>query len=129
MGKRRGAVTMNTTLFNGNTLVSKPWGQYVDIYRSSSVVFKLIDIRSGEEVSYQYHNGRDEFWYISSGMGTLILNDEKSLVHAGDSFHIKKRVSHQIINTGNSTLSLFEMQCGNCNEDDIVRISDKYERE
>ena len=119
---------MKTTLFNGNTLVSKPWGQYTDIYRSSSVVFKQIEISPGEEISYQYHNLRDELWYISAGMGTLILNDEQLMAHAGDSFYIKKHVAHQIINTGNFTLSFFEMQCGNCSEDDIVRISDKYER-
>jgi len=128
MGERRGTVTMKTTLFNGNTLVSKPWGQYVDIYRSASVVFKLIDIKSGEGISYQYHNLRDELWYISAGMGTLTLNDEELMAHSGDNFYIKKRVAHQIINTGKFTLSLFEMQCGNCSEDDIVRISDKYER-
>ena len=118
-----------TQLHNGNVLVSKPWGQYTDIYRSPTVVFKRLDIKPGEEISYQYHNCRDECWYISSGLGLLILNGEDLLACAGDTFYIKKGVSHQIKNDGNLMLTIFEMQCGDCREDDIVRIEDKYDRE
>lgn len=113
-----------TQLYNGNVLVSKPWGQYIDIYRSPTVVFKRLDIKPGEEISYQYHNDRDECWYISSGLGLLILNGEDLLACAGDTFYIKKGVSHQIKNDGNLMLTIFEMQCGDCREDDIVRISE-----
>ena len=66
-----------TQLYNGNVHVNKPWGQYTDIYRSPSVVFKRIDIAPGEEISYQYHHGRDEFWYVSSGHGVLVIDDEE----------------------------------------------------
>ena len=117
-----------TILHNGNVLVSKPWGQYIDIYRSDTVVFKKIDISPGEEISYQYHHDRDEFWYISSGHGVLIIDDDQREVLAGDCVIIRKEVKHQIKNTGNLALTFFEMQCGHCEEDDIVRISDKYER-
>ena len=117
------------TLFNGDILVSKPWGQYTDIYRSDNVVFKRIDIAPGEEVSYQYHHGRDEFWYISSGHGALVINDDQREVLAGDCVIIRKEVKHQIKNTGKFMLTFFEMQCGDCREDDIVRLSDKYGRQ
>jgi len=117
------------TLFNGDVLVSKPWGQYTDMYRSDNVVFKRIDISPGEEVSYQYHHGRDEFWYISSGHGVLTLDGEDFPVVAGDNFLIDKKTRHQIKNTGKFTLTFFEMQCGDCREDDIVRLSDKYGRQ
>ena len=116
-------------LFDGGTLVEKPWGQYLDIYRAASVVFKKIDISPGEEISYQYHHGRDEFWYISSGHGVLIIDDDHRDVFAGDAVLIRKAVKHQIKNIGKLTLTIFEMQCGNCGEDDIVRIEDKYDRE
>lgn len=117
-----------TRLHNGDVRVRKPWGQYTDIYRSPTVVFKRIDINPGEEISYQYHDCRDEHWYISSGLGRFKLNDEVLVACAGDTFHIKRGVSHQISNTGNLMLTIFEMQCGDCREDDIVRLSDKYER-
>ena len=117
-----------TQLHNGNVHVSKPWGQYTDIYRSPSVVFKRIDIAPGEEISYQYHHGRDEFWYVSSGHGVLVIDSEERGAFAGDSFLISKEVKHQMKNVGNITLVIFEMQCGNCGEDDIVRLSDKYGR-
>ena len=115
-------------LFDGKTLVKKPWGQYTDIYRSSSVVFKSISISPGEEISHQYHHDRDEFWYISSGHGVLIIDDDQREALAGDCVIIRKEVKHQIKNTGNLTLTFFEMQCGDCSEEDIVRLTDKYDR-
>jgi len=118
----------NTELPNGQVLVKKPWGQYTDIYRSDDVVFKRIDISPGEELSYQFHHVRDEFWYISSGHGILTLDGEENPVVVGDNFIIDKKTKHQIKNNGDSTLIIFEMQCGDCRENDIVRISDKYGR-
>ena len=44
--------------------VDKPWGHYADIFRSDEVVFKKIVISPGEEISYQRHQKRGEFWYI-----------------------------------------------------------------
>ena len=121
-------VMNKTQLHNGHVLVEKPWGQYTDIYRSASTVFKRLDIKPGEEISYQYHNYRDECWYITAGLGHLKVDGEELLACAGDTFYIEKGVSHQISNTGNLMLTIFEMQCGDCREDDIVRLSDKYDR-
>ena len=115
-------------LHNGDVQVRKPWGQYSDIYRSPTVVFKRIDIKPGEEISYQYHDCRDECWYISAGAGRFKLNDKVLLARAGDAFYIKRGERHQISNTGTLMLTIFEMQCGDCREEDIVRIEDKYER-
>ena len=118
-----------TTLWNGCTVVNKPWGQYTDIYRSPSVVFKKIDISPGEEISYQYHNSRQEFWYISSGQGFMTVEGSGIDVRAGDCFHIKKGERHGIENSGNFQLTIFEIQCGDCREEDIVRLIDKYNRD
>jgi|TARA_R110000824_G_scaffold103358_4_gene245526 mannose-6-phosphate isomerase-like protein (cupin superfamily) len=116
-------------LFNGNTLVKKPWGSYTDIYRSPSVTFKKIDINPGEEISYQYHHGRDEFWYISSGQGVFTIEDEERGALPGDVLLIARGEKHKIKNTGNFPLTIFETQCGICSEDDIVRLTDKYDRD
>ena len=54
--------------------VKKPWGEYTDYFRSDRVVFKKIVILPGEEISYQMHNKRSEFWYVIEGTGLLRWN-------------------------------------------------------
>lgn len=119
---------MKTKMHNGYVVVDKPWGQYTDIYRSPSAVFKKIEVSSGEEISYQYHLGRGEFWYILSGHGVLTIDGTPFDVTAGESFQIDAGLPHQIKNTGDITITIFEMQFGDCQEEDIVRLNDKYDR-
>ena len=109
--------------------VDKPWGHYTDIFRSDEVVFKNITVRPGEEISYQRHHKRSEFWYVLKGTGLFRWNNVKGWkVRPGFTIEIKKNDSHQIINTGEEDMVIYEMQFGQCMEDDITRIEDKYER-
>ena len=109
--------------------VEKPWGCYTDYYRTDSVVFKRLVVNPGEELSFQLHNKRDEFWYIKSGKGTLKLNNSSWRAKPGMHFHIKQNESHQLINAGDEKIIVFEMQFGTCLEEDIVRLEDKYGRQ
>lgn len=114
--------------------VDKPWGFYEDHTRQSDVVFKTIVVSPGEELSYQYHEKREEFWYVASGLGQMRLTyglqgmENKFEVKKGDTIHIKPFDKHQVKNTSSEDLVIYEMQCGVCAEDDIVRIEDKYSR-
>tara|TARA_Y100000593_G_scaffold91599_1_gene180913 strand:+ start:2238 stop:2642 length:405 start_codon:yes stop_codon:yes gene_type:complete len=108
--------------------VYKPWGHYADIYRTHEVVFKKIIIKPGEELSYQSHEKRDEFWFIKTGAGSLTVCSIDIKVSAGESFQIYRNNKHMIKNIGERDLEIYEMQCGCCDEDDIIRHSDKYGR-
>ena len=110
--------------------VKKPWGEYIDYLRNDRVVFKKITIRSGEEISYQIHHKRSEFWYVVEGTGIMRWNNlDNWKVRPGFTVEIRKNDAHQIINTGDVDLVIYEMQFGQCSEDDIVRLEDKYDRE
>ena len=110
--------------------VKKPWGEYIDYLRNDRVVFKKITIRSGEEISYQIHHKRSEFWYVVEGTGIMRWNNlDNWKVRPGFTIEIRKNDAHQIINTGDVDLVIYEMQFGQCSEDDIVRLEDKYDRE
>ena len=110
--------------------VSKPWGHYSDIYRpdDKKVVFKKIVVSAGEQLSHQYHKGRTEFWYIASGEGVMTIDDWETSVAEGDHMVIKPGEKHMVRNSGTGPLRIYEMQAGVCDEDDIVRLSDKYGR-
>ena len=110
--------------------VKKPWGEYTDYFRSDNVVFKKIVINPGEEISHQIHHKRSEFWYVIEGTGIMRWNNlDNWKVRAGFTIEIRKNDAHLIINTGDVDLVIYEMQFGQCSEDDIVRLEDKYDRE
>tara|TARA_B100000214_G_scaffold199851_1_gene144720 strand:+ start:135 stop:485 length:351 start_codon:yes stop_codon:yes gene_type:complete len=113
--------------------VDKPWGHYTDIYRpdDKKVVFKKIVVDAGEQLSMQYHKGRTEFWYVTSGKGLITTDNPASSLYVkeGDYIVIKPLERHMVENIGEEPLEIFEMQAGVCEEDDIIRLSDKYGRE
>ncbi len=117
-----------TRTHNGYVIVEKPWGSYTDIYRTPTAVFKKIQLKPGGAISYQFHKKREEFWYIDSGIGVMKINEEEFYAKAGDTFYMNKMDRHMIENTGDLMLTIMEMQCGDCREDDIVRLEDKYDR-
>ena len=116
--------------------VEKPWGYYEDYFRNDKVVFKKIVVNPGENISYQIHNNRDEFWYIASGSGAFVIEDQTNdIIKAEDypygmtSYYIKHGWKHGIKNTGKDPLIIYEMQFGKPDEEDIFRLQDKYGRE
>ena len=109
--------------------INKPWGSYQDLFRSKEVVVKIITVDPGEEISYQTHEKRGEFWYIQSGGGLMILNGDEWHMFTGQSITIEQGDEHQIINRLDNPLIIYEMQYGECDENDIVRLRDKYNRE
>lgn len=113
---------------NGYVVVEKPWGTYTDIYRTPTTVFKEITLKPGGAISYQFHEKREEFWYITSGQGIMKINEQEVNANVGDTFYMNKMDRHMIENTGDLMLRIMEMQCGECREDDIVRLEDKYGR-
>ena len=114
--------------------VDKPWGCYVDYFRSDNVVFKKLILLANQKLSYQYHENRSEFWYVASGTGLLTVNGKQKIVESGDYVLIEKGQKHTIecianLRTGfNVALVIYEMQYGECDEDEIVRLEDKYGR-
>lgn len=108
--------------------IVRPWGQYWDLHRTQDTVVKRLVIYEGHRFSYQYHNDRDEVWMITYGKGQLWLNDTVKVVEPGFSVFIKRGDKHRLANIGEGDLVFFEIQYGNCSEEDIVRLADDYAR-
>ena len=107
--------------------IDKPWGWYKDLERHHNVVIKKIYVKPFKRISLQKHAYRDEFWYILSGSGEVIVGNENLLANPGVSFIIGRGEIHRI--TANSDgITFLEVQEGECREDDIVRLEDDYNR-
>jgi mannose-6-phosphate isomerase-like protein (cupin superfamily) len=87
-------------------------------------------INPGEEISNQFHNHRNEHWILVSGSITVFLEEKKYEMQSNEHLYIPKRSKHQIINPFDKIAVLIEVQSGSIlQEDDIVRLSDKYQRD
>ncbi len=110
-------------------IVNKPWGYYEDILREDNYVMKRIVIRPGQRLSFQKHEKRSEFWVIMKGIGKVQLGTIESIVNVGATVNIQKKELHRITNIGTEHLVIYETQYGVCDENDIIRVSDDYERQ
>ena len=91
-------------------------------------MFKKIVVAPQKRISLQTHSMRDECWFVASGSGKMEVGSEIWFVRLGCSFFIKKGIKHRVENTGKEDLVIYEMQMGECDEDDIVRYEDDFGR-
>lgn len=107
----------------------RPWGRYYVLHDESNYKLKRIEVKSGQRLSYQYHEKRSETWICVQGSGKITLDGESFDFTKNDSISIPLRVKHRIENTGNIDLVFIEVQTGTYfGEDDIKRIEDDYNR-
>lgn len=105
------------------------WSRTLDYSKydnGEEMVTKRICIHEGKNLSYHYHNLRDEVWTIVKGDGELILGNTITRVKSGDVVHLpagKKHGVHAI-----SELEFIEVQTGSgISEEDVHRIAYDWE--
>jgi mannose-6-phosphate isomerase len=107
--------------------VKRPWGQFDQFTQNETTTVKVISINPNSSLSLQYHNNRKEFWCILFGFPIVIIGERKTNAKPGDEFMIEKKELHQI-ESQNGVVQFLEIAYGDFDEDDIVRIKDKYGR-
>ena len=105
----------------------RPWGSFERFCHNEMTTVKMIQVNPNESLSLQFHYHRDEFWRVLEGVGHITIGQETTLVKKGDEFFIPRETKHQI-KTSSSSLSILEISFGNFDENDIVRLEDKYNR-
>ena len=108
--------------------LKKPWGGFMQFCHNEKVTVKILHIKPGSKLSLQYHQSRDEFWYVIEGTGTIVLDDKQFNVVAGDECFIRRGQKHRIVTTG-SGMRVLEVSYGDFDEKDIIRLEDSYGRE
>lgn len=104
------------------------WGDSLTYYSTEEAKIKRLIIMPGKSISMQYHNHRNEFWFVESGSGTIYTFKDGSNVKIKDvkkfdNFHVSAGEWHKLEAHSNTILSIIEIQYGNtCNEKDIVRL-------
>ena len=90
---------------------------------------KKIVVKPGKRLSLQKHFKRNEHWVVVEGEALVTIDDSEMQIKRNESIYIKKGQTHRLENTTSSDLIVIEVQTGEyLGEDDIVRISDDYDR-
>ena len=107
--------------------VKKPWGYYIDLERTFFRVVKRIHVSPNQKLSLQKHKNRSEFWYVISGTGRVTLDNYTFPAKSQNHFHIPPEMVHRV-EAGPDGIMFLEVQQGECDERDIIRIEDDYGR-
>ena len=109
--------------------VEKPWGHEVRFICTDRYAGKLLFIKAGSQLSLQYHEHKDEAFYVQSGTLELVLGrgDEQRVerLGPGESRHIMPGTIHRF--RAVTDCELFEVSTPEL--DDVVRIEDDFGRE
>jgi len=111
-------------------LVEKPWGWELIWAHTDAYVGKVLFVRAGESLSLQYHEQKDESWYVQSGLARLELGEKggepaADSIAAGACFHFPPGTVHRVTAIEDTTI----IEVSTPQLDDVVRLEDAYGRE
>jgi len=119
---------MISDLRNNVKIVEKPWGHEIIWAHTDRYVGKILHIRKGECLSYQYHRVKDETIRVLSGILDLDLERdgerEKLRLAPDESLHIVPRMKHRMIAVEDCDV----LEVSTPELDDVVRLEDRYGR-
>ena len=109
--------------------VEKPWGYEIWFAVTSEYAGKILHINTGEELSLQYHERKDETIFVLSGELELELGESADQLHShrlkpGDCQQIVPPTIHRM--RAITPVELCEVSTPEL--DDVVRIADRYGR-
>lgn len=105
----------------------RPWGSFEQFAKNEQVTVKIITVKSGEAFSLQTHAQREEFWRVISGEGKITLGETTEVIEIGKDYHVKTGMKHRI-EAGATDVVILEVARGIFDENDIIRLDDKYGR-
>lgn len=113
-------------------IVKKPWGRE-EWWADAPGLYlgKTLYVEVGQRLSLQYHVDKTETLMGQSGQGLVRLGETLDTVklmpmRPGVVVHVPAGWVHRVENTGTTTLVLTEVSTHH--PDDVVRMSDDYER-
>jgi len=120
---------VNYTSMNSDKVVIKPWGSYEILAEGKGHKVKKIIVNPSQSLSLQVHQKRDEHWVVVRGTATITKGEEVFELSPNQHLFITKGTKHRIQNCTDDIIELIEIQTGAyLGEDDIIRLSDQYDR-
>lgn len=120
---------MTASLVSGVRRVPKPWGEERIFAETSRYAGKLITIRAGQTLSYQYHHVKEETVHVLEGdLGMEVeVDGERRILRLvpGETFHVRPGMKHRMFAEATDCLIV---EVSTAELDDVVRLEDRYGR-
>jgi mannose-6-phosphate isomerase len=110
--------------------VEKPWGHELIWAVTDVYCGKVLFVKAGASLSLQFHNEKDESWYVQSGRAKIELGEagqgvlDEEVVAAGAAFHYAPGTVHRVTALEDTTI----LEVSTPHLDDVVRLEDRYGR-
>jgi mannose-6-phosphate isomerase len=105
--------------------IEKPWGwELILTPPSSPVVGKILHIKEGTRLSYQYHEKKVETLCLISGRAKLIFNDEEIEMEMHKGYFIQPGDKHRMQGITDCEI----MEASTKEEGTTVRLQDDFQR-
>jgi mannose-6-phosphate isomerase len=110
--------------------VEKPWGWELIWAETGDYVGKILFVAAGHSLSLQYHERKDESWFVQSGRarlelgasGAAVLNEVA--IGPGEAFHYPPGTGHRVTALEDTTI----LEVSTPHLDDVIRLEDAYGR-
>ena len=106
---------------------NRPWGSFERFTKDVPSTVKIITVHHGQALSLQYHEHRQEFLHVLQGNPIITIGDKEIKAVPGNEFFIDKRIKHRVAATTSNAVFL-EISLGRFDENDIIRLDDRYGR-
>ena len=114
----------------------RPWGKFKTLSMNKECTVKIITVAPLEQLSIQYHNDREEYWRVIEGECQILntkelkknYDDDWVILSSNEEVLISKKNIHSIKTPFDMSCKILEISFGKFDENDIVRIEDKYGR-
>ena len=110
--------------------VEKPWGWELIWAETEAYAGKILFVKAGESLSLQFHNEKDESWYVLEGRAHVQLGAkgerllEEGVITAGAAFHFQPGTVHRVRALEDTRILVVSTP----QLDDVVRLEDSYGR-
>ncbi len=110
--------------------VEKPWGWELIWALADDYCGKLLFVKAGQALSLQYHEVKDESWYIQDGRARLELgtvgesNSSVDEIGPGECFRFRPGTVHRVTAIEDTLI----VEVSTPQLDDVVRLEDTYGR-
>ncbi len=108
--------------------IDKPWGHELIWAYTEKYAGKILHIKKGEMLSYQYHEIKDETLYLYSGLLEIDMEDSKErkkvVLNPGEGIRIPPLTKHRMIAVEDCEV----LEVSTPELSDVVRLEDLYGR-
>ena len=105
-------------------IVSKPWGKELWYIVNEDYALKKLCINKGHRFSLQYHNEKEETWYILQGKLIVTYENEQYEATPGQCIHVPPKTIHRLESLDYSEI----IEVSTIQLEDMVRLEDDYHR-